>query len=90
MSADLRTVRERLAGILGEVTSARRMVETGRTVDLTGLDSRICDLCSGVAALPASESREFIQLLEDLQGSLAQLALSLRTSAPPTGPTAHP
>ena len=83
MSVDAAELRHEIAAVFGEVTAARRLVSTGRIVELIGLDSRVAALCAAVEALPRAEGLDLAPLLESLRSSLDQLAGAVTMAAQP-------
>jgi len=60
--------------ILG-ITAA--LIESGRRVDLAGLDDEFGRLCAGILALPLAESRALRPMLDTLREQLDQLHAAL-------------
>ena len=75
-------LRQEVAAVFGEIVAAKRLVRSGRAVDLDGLDKRIAILCEVVAALPGEEGQAMLPLLGDLHASLDELAEALKTASP--------
>jgi hypothetical protein len=74
-------LRQEVAAVFGEIVAAKRLVRSGRAVDLDGLDKRIGILCEAVVALPADDGRAMLPLLGDLHASLDELAGALKTAS---------
>ena len=68
--------------MFGEIVAAKRLVRSGRAVELDGLDKRIGVLCEAVVALPSDDGRAMLPLLGDLRTSLDELADALKTATP--------
>jgi hypothetical protein len=75
-------LRQDIAAVFGEIVAAKRLVRSGRTVELDGLEKRIGILCEAVAALPSDDGRAMLPLLGDLHASLDELAEALKTASP--------
>jgi hypothetical protein len=71
-------VRHALEGLAGTVTMARLLAESGRQIDLAGLDREAGTLCTAVALLPVGEARLLRPLLEALCRDVDALHASLR------------
>jgi hypothetical protein len=76
------TLRDEVANVFGEIVAAKRLVRSGRTVELGGLDARVSQLCDAVVALPGDDARAMLPLLEDLRHSLDELGDALKTASP--------
>ena len=74
-------LREEVASVFGEIVAAKRLVRSGRTVELDGLDNRIGQLCEAVVGLPGDDAKAMLPLLEDLRHSLDELGDALKTSS---------
>ena len=61
----------------GTVTMARVLVESGRTIDLAGLDAEAATLCAQVAKLPAATGQRLRPALEALVRDVEGLAATL-------------
>jgi hypothetical protein len=61
----------------GTVTMARVLVESGRTIDLAGLDAEAATLCAQVAKLPAAIGQRLRPALEALVRDVEGLAATL-------------
>lgn len=82
-------LREEVANVFGEIVAAKRLVRSGRAVELDGLDARISQLCAAVVALPGESGKAMLPLLEDLHASLDELAAAIGTaSSTDHGPSA--
>lgn len=79
MSSD--QIRDEVAAVFGEIMAAKRLVRSGRAVELDGLDRRIGELCLVLAGMPREDGRALLPLLEDVRVSLDDLALALRTAS---------
>jgi hypothetical protein len=75
-------LRQEVAAVFGEIVAAKRLVRSGRTVELDGLDKRIGILCEAVVALPSEDGRAMLPLLGDLRASLDELAEALKAASP--------
>lgn len=69
---------EDLNKILCVVTTAHRLVEDNRTVDLTALEGKMAAVCKAVTTLPRDQSRAFLPTLETLAAGLDDLEAALR------------
>lgn len=62
----------------GTLTVARALVESGRQIDLEGLDAGAAVICAAIAMLPTEEARTLrpalLSLLTELDGLSAVLA----------------
>jgi hypothetical protein len=74
-------LRDEVAAVFGEIMAAKRLVRSGRTVELEGLDRRIGELCMVLAGIPREDGQALLPLLEDVRVSLDDLALALRTAS---------
>jgi hypothetical protein len=61
----------------GTVTMARVLVQSGRTIDLAGLDAEAMMLCAAVAGLPKSTGKLLRPALEALVREVEGLAATL-------------
>jgi hypothetical protein len=61
----------------GTVTMARVLVQSGRDVDLAGLDAEAATLCAQVAKLPAASGQRLRPALEALVRDVEGLAATL-------------
>jgi hypothetical protein len=75
-------LRQEVAAVYGEIVAAKRLVRSGRAVELEGLDKRIGVLCEAVVALPSEDGQAMLPLLGDLRTSLDELADALKTASP--------
>ncbi|HEX2113645.1 MAG TPA: hypothetical protein VHM01_04495 [Alphaproteobacteria bacterium] len=75
-------LRQEVAAVFGEIVAAKRLVRSGRTVELDGLDKRIGILCEAIVALPSEDGRAMLPLLGDLRASLDELAEALKAASP--------
>jgi hypothetical protein len=64
---------------------ARALAESGRAVDLTGLDSRIGLLCAKSLDLPPEQGRAMRHRLISLSGSIEALSRALTRRVAPSG-----
>jgi hypothetical protein len=76
----VRTLAEDLTGLIGV---AQALVEAGRAIDLSGLDSQIGLLCAKTLDLPPDEGRRVRPRLIALSGSVEALSRALATHAAP-------
>jgi hypothetical protein len=83
-------LRQEVAAVFGEIVAAKRLVRSGRAVELDGLDTRINTLCEAVVALPSEDGRAMLPLLGDLRTSLDELAEALKMASPTDGDAAAP
>ena len=67
------------------VVLARALAESGRTIDLTGLDSRIGLLCAKSLDLPLEEGRRLRPRLVTLSTAIEALSRVLSRSPAPSG-----
>lgn len=58
------------------------LVETGRRIDLSGLENSVGQICAAVLDLPAEEGRRLAPLLAALLARAETLELALRRHAP--------
>ncbi|MBR0656391.1 hypothetical protein [Plastoroseomonas arctica] len=63
------------ARMILSITAA--LIESGRRVDLAGLDDEFGRLCAGILALPLTEGQALRPMLETLSEQLAQLHAAL-------------
>jgi hypothetical protein len=66
----LASIRTALADVTQQIQTARAMLETGRSVDMTGMDLRVGTLCQKALALPPPLARETLPDLEALRGAM--------------------
>ena len=64
---------------------AQALAETGRTIDLAGLDQRIGLLCAKALDLPPDDGRRVRPLLIALSDAMAALSRALSAHAVPSG-----
>jgi hypothetical protein len=83
-------LREEVAAVFGEIVAAKRLVRSGRSVELDGLDTRVGALCEAVVALSGEDGRALLPLLGDLRTSLDELAESLKAASPGDNDPAAP
>jgi hypothetical protein len=67
-----------LARIESLIAGAHRLLQDGRLIDLSALDSRTRDLCAAVLELPGPEARVMTSKLQGLLGSLDGLSAALQ------------
>jgi len=71
-----------IESLRGTLTLARALVESGRQVDLTGLDAGTATLCAAIAMLPSESARPLrtplLALLAEVDNLGAALALPPR------------
>ena len=81
------TPREQVAGLAqgltGTLALARALAESGRRIDLTGLDSQVGLLCARALDLDPAEGRAVRVALIGLRAELDALAASLSRPPPP-------
>jgi hypothetical protein len=70
-------------GLTGTLALARALVESGRRIDLTGLDSQVGLLCARALDLDPAEGRAVRVALIGLRAELDALAASLSRPPPP-------
>jgi|HigsolmetaAR203D_1030402.scaffolds.fasta_scaffold04308_3 hypothetical protein len=70
-------LRRDLSDVCQAVVAARRTVESGGLVDLSGLEDRIADLCGSVQRLPKTSGRALQPELLGLVDELSQLTEEL-------------
>lgn len=75
-------LREEVANVFGEIVAAKRLVRSGRAVELDGLDQRVGQLCEAVVVLPGDDAKAMLPLLEDLRLSLDELGEALKAASP--------
>ncbi len=75
MSAD--EIQMEIAQVSSMVATARRLLTTGRTVDLTALEGMVRGLCTAVDRLAADEGRVLLPSLEALMAGLDRLDADL-------------
>ena len=73
MSA-LRQLTQELEKASSMVMTAKRLLATGTTVDLSALEGKIRCVCDKVVELPREEGEHMIPALEKLMGDLDRLA----------------
>ena len=78
----VRALAEELSQIVG---IACALVETGRIVDLAGLDSQVGLLCAKMLDLPPEEGRSARPLLVALSGAVETLSRALAARGAPAG-----
>jgi hypothetical protein len=81
-AAAVRALAEELTGTIG---LARALAESGRSIDLTGLDRRIGLLCAKALDLPSDEGRRVRPRLIALSGSMESLSQALLARTAPSG-----
>jgi hypothetical protein len=64
------------------VNIARALVDTGRAIDLTGIDSQVGLLCAKSLDLPTGDGRRIRPRLIALFGSMEALAQVIASNAP--------
>ena len=79
-SATTDQLADALKKLLSVVTTAQRLIQDRQSVDLTGLDGKVADLCEGIAALPPDLARSLAPPLEALVTALDQLDMATRQS----------
>lgn len=79
----LDAVRSCLEQIGWTVDIARRLVEAGKQVDLTGLDSQMGFVCARALDIPPEEGRDLRPAFIDLLRAVDSLSVALRARAPP-------
>lgn len=75
----VRALAEELTRIVGV---ARTLVESGRMIDLAGLNDQVGLLCAAALDLPADEGRRIRARLVALSGSFEALSRALQKAAP--------
>ena len=80
----IEAVRALAVELMNIVDVARALVETGRTVDLAGLQSEVGLLCAKTLDLPPDEGRRMRPRLIALSGSVEVLARALAARDPPS------
>ncbi|MBI2241803.1 MAG: hypothetical protein HYU59_13500 [Magnetospirillum gryphiswaldense] len=70
------------------VMTARRLLATGTTIDLTALEGRIKGVCDQVVELPRDLGKGLIPALEKLIGDLDRLAEMVAERMDPPGAVA--
>ena len=70
-------------GLTGTLALARALAESGRRIDLTGLDSQVGLLCARALDLDPAEGRAVRVALIGLRAELDALAASLSRPPPP-------
>ena len=71
------------------VVTARRLLATGTTLDLSALEGKIRNVCESVVHLPHDQGQGMIPALEKLIDDLDRLAAAVceRMEPPPPSPT---
>ena len=73
------SVQAAIDSLRGTVTMARVLVQSGRTIDLAGLDAEAATLCQRVAQLPRALGQKLrpglVALVQDIEGLAATLPL---------------
>jgi hypothetical protein len=69
-----------IAALDGTLVVARALVESGRRIDLDGLERDATVLCAAVMALDAREARHLRPALEALRQQVDGLAMTMRTA----------
>lgn len=59
------------------VTAARRLLLTGKIVDLSALEGRVRGLCSAIGEMPVEQGRSLRPSLEALMGNLDRLQVDI-------------
>ena len=78
-------VRALAEGLMKTIGVARALAESGRAIDLTGLDREVGLLCARSLDLPPDEGRGVRPLLIALSGAMAALSRALNAHAMPSG-----
>jgi hypothetical protein len=80
-------VREELNKAASMVLTARRLLATGTTVDLSALEGKVRAICEQVAAMGRDDGRPLVPMMETLIGDLDRLeaAIMERVAPPPAG-----
>jgi hypothetical protein len=73
-SAHIAAIEAELAKILSMLSTAQRLMDEERVVDLAVLEARTRTLCAAVLDLPKLEARDIAPKLEDLLNQLDKLA----------------
>jgi hypothetical protein len=86
LSSDTAAAIEAVRALSEELTKmvgiARALVEAGRAIDLTGIDSQVGLLCAKSLDLPAGDGRRVRPRLIALFGSMEALARVFASNAP--------
>ena len=77
LSAHIAEIEAELAKIVSMLSTARRLMDENRIVDLSVLETRTRFLCARVLDLPTLEAREFTPRLEDLLNQLDAIAADM-------------
>ncbi|MBI3452164.1 MAG: hypothetical protein HY057_04900 [Rhodospirillales bacterium] len=67
--------------VTATVIAARRWIDGGNMLDLSGLDNRVDALCRATAILTPPEGKAFMPALGDLAQALDDLAASLQNAS---------
>lgn len=83
-------VREELDKAASMVMTARRLLATGTTVELSALESKVKCICDQVAAMTREDGRGLVPRMEKLIGDLDGLAEAITERMEPPPPAAGP
>ncbi|MGE4280340.1 MAG: hypothetical protein AB7G62_12170 [Magnetospirillum sp.] len=83
-----RQVNQELEKASSMVMTARRLLATGTTIDLSALEGRIKGVCDQVVELPREMGKGMIPALEKLIGDLDRLAEMVAERMDPPGEVA--
>jgi hypothetical protein len=78
MSAKALEMREELAKISSLALTARRLIASGKLVDLSALEDRVRDACEAIQAMPREEGKDLVADMQALIGRLDQLTRDLQ------------
>ena len=76
-------VREELDKAASLVLTARRLLATGTTVDLSALENKVRTICDRVAAMTREDGRPLVPALESLIGDLDRLETAIHERVDP-------
>ncbi|MDR3438521.1 hypothetical protein [Telmatospirillum sp.] len=82
--------REELAKVSSLALTARRLIASGKLVDLVALEERVRAVCEGIQAMPREDGRELIDDMQALINKLDQLTRDLESRLAACGGPADP